>query len=43
MNDHRLKPVASGYGLKPDQVGPAGRLALDDLEVVVRRFRLLIF
>ena len=41
MNDHRLKPVASGYGLKPDQVGPAGRL-LHNLEVIVWYFRFLI-
>ena len=26
VNDHRLKAVASGYGLKPDWVGPRGRL-----------------
>jgi hypothetical protein len=24
VNDHRLKAVASGYGLKPDSVGPRG-------------------
>ncbi len=28
VNDHRLKAVASSYGLKPDLVGPKGRLAL---------------
>ena len=28
VNDHRLKAVASGYGLKPDLVGPEGRLAI---------------
>ena len=27
MNDHRLEPVASGYRLKPDLVGPEGQLA----------------
>ena len=42
MNDHRLKPVASGYGLKPDHVSPSGRRALYDLEVVVWGFRFLI-
>src|SRR5271166_2418506 len=44
VNDHRLKAVASGYGLKPDWVGPRGRLAngLDDFEVVVGNLRLLI-
>src|SRR5271166_3777771 len=44
VNDHRLKAVASGYGLKPDWVGPGGRLAnwLDDFEVVVGNLRLLI-
>ena len=26
VNDHRLKAVASSYGLKPDCVGPEGRL-----------------
>jgi hypothetical protein len=24
VNDHRLKAVASSYGLKPDSVGPSG-------------------
>ena len=35
--DHRVKAVASGYGLKPDLVGPGGGLANwpDDFEVVV--------
>jgi hypothetical protein len=28
VNDHRLKPVASGYGSKPDSVGHEGRLAI---------------
>ena len=44
VNDHRLKAVASGYGLKPDWVGPKGRLAnsLDDFEVVVGNLGLLI-
>ena len=44
VNDHRLKAVASAYGLKPDWVGPGGRLAswLDDFEVVVRYLGLLI-
>ena len=28
VNDHRLKAVASGYGLKPDLVGHEGRLAI---------------
>src|SRR5271166_4753333 len=44
VNDHRLKAVASGYGLKPDWVGPKGRLASwpDDFEVVVGNLGLLI-
>ncbi len=44
MNDHRLKAVASGYGLTPDWVGPGGRLAnwLDHFEVVVGNLRLLV-
>ena len=44
VNDHRLKAVASAYGLKPDWVGPGGRLAswLDNFEVVVRYLGLLI-
>ena len=43
VNDHRLKAVASAYGLKPDWVGPGGQLAswLDDFEVVVRYLGLL--
>ena len=44
VNDHRLKAVASAYGLKPDWVGREGRRAnwLDDFEVVVGNLGLLI-
>ena len=43
MNDHRLKAVASAYGLKPDwsAQGPTRQL-VDDFEVVVRYLGLLI-
>ena len=44
VNDRRLKPVPSGYGLKPDWVGPEGRLAhsLDHFEVVIGNLRLVV-